>query len=238
MLLRQRRWSTVQVARAINRSQPYVSKRLRAFEGPVLAQFARQHAQGVAGGRASQYERGPALRADERCRPRAEFSTSQAQYDTESRILRAVDLREGSVLQQVGIAEAKARGRNQVTTRHRAVIQHGWHRRPALYARPTCHSRRSDGHVEEHRSRNTPHGDVRGRAARRPVWGIRAERERVSGHATNSSASDSVNSGFIGNMGPTFGSTFQVTFKTPGIYPYICALHDDQGMVGTTTVLS
>jgi ParB family chromosome partitioning protein len=37
VLLRERRWSTVQVARAINRSQPYVSKRLRVFEDPVLA---------------------------------------------------------------------------------------------------------------------------------------------------------------------------------------------------------
>jgi len=37
MLLRERRWSTVQVAQAINRSQPYVSKRLRVFEDPVLA---------------------------------------------------------------------------------------------------------------------------------------------------------------------------------------------------------
>ncbi len=37
VLLRERRWSTVQVARAIKRSQPYVSKRLRVFEDPVLA---------------------------------------------------------------------------------------------------------------------------------------------------------------------------------------------------------
>jgi ParB family chromosome partitioning protein len=37
VLLRERRWSTVQVAQAINRSQPYVSKRLRVFEDPVLA---------------------------------------------------------------------------------------------------------------------------------------------------------------------------------------------------------
>jgi ParB family chromosome partitioning protein len=37
LLLRERGWTTVQVARAINRSQPYVSKRLRVFEDPVLA---------------------------------------------------------------------------------------------------------------------------------------------------------------------------------------------------------
>jgi len=37
VLLRERHWSTVQVAKAINRSQPYVSKRLRVFEDPVLA---------------------------------------------------------------------------------------------------------------------------------------------------------------------------------------------------------
>jgi ParB family chromosome partitioning protein len=37
VLLRERGWTTVEVAHAINRSQPYVSKRLRVFEDPVLA---------------------------------------------------------------------------------------------------------------------------------------------------------------------------------------------------------
>jgi ParB family chromosome partitioning protein len=37
VLLRQRQWSTRQVASAIHRSQAFVSKRLRVFEDPILA---------------------------------------------------------------------------------------------------------------------------------------------------------------------------------------------------------
>jgi len=29
---------------------------------------------------------------------------------------------------------------------------------------------------------------------------------------------------------------FRVTFPNPGIFPYICALHDEMGMVGQVTV--
>jgi len=29
---------------------------------------------------------------------------------------------------------------------------------------------------------------------------------------------------------------FRVTFKQPGVYKYICALHDNLGMVGTVVV--
>ena len=60
-------------------------------------------------------------------------------------------------------------------------------------------------------------------------------------HATIASTSDSVHSGFIisapqeriglpqAPLGPT---RFRITFTTPGVYPYICALHDDLGMKG------
>ena len=65
-------------------------------------------------------------------------------------------------------------------------------------------------------------------------------------HATISSTSDSAHSGFIQSapqdetglpqtpLGPTH---FRVTFTNPGIYPYICALHDNLGMKGTIIVL-
>jgi len=65
-------------------------------------------------------------------------------------------------------------------------------------------------------------------------------------HATVSSTSDSVHSGFIisASQDQTFlpqtslGSTrFRVTFTNPGVYPYICALHDNLGMVGRIIVL-
>jgi plastocyanin len=65
-------------------------------------------------------------------------------------------------------------------------------------------------------------------------------------HATISSTSDSVHSGFIISapqdqiglpqtpLGPT---RFRITFTKPGVYPYICALHDDLGMKGRIIVL-
>ncbi|HZR66937.1 MAG TPA: plastocyanin/azurin family copper-binding protein [Terriglobales bacterium] len=65
-------------------------------------------------------------------------------------------------------------------------------------------------------------------------------------HATIASTSDSVHSGFIvsasqdqiGSPQTPLGSTrFRVTFTNPGVYPYICALHDDLGMKGTIIVL-
>lgn len=64
--------------------------------------------------------------------------------------------------------------------------------------------------------------------------------------ATISSPSDSVHSGFvasapqdqIGLPQTPLGSTrFRVTFTNPGVYPYICALHDGLGMKGTIIVL-
>ena len=65
-------------------------------------------------------------------------------------------------------------------------------------------------------------------------------------HATIASTSDSVHSGFIVSapqdeiglpqtpLGPT---RFRVTFTNPGVYPYICAIHDDLGMKGEIIVL-
>ncbi len=65
-------------------------------------------------------------------------------------------------------------------------------------------------------------------------------------HATISSLTDSVHSGFIAaapqdqifSPQPAPGVTrFRVTFTRTGIYPYKCALHDGLGMVGKITVL-
>lgn len=65
-------------------------------------------------------------------------------------------------------------------------------------------------------------------------------------HATISSPSDNVHSGFIQSAPqeriglPTTapGTTrFRVTFTTSGVYNYRCALHDDLGMVGRIIVL-
>ena len=74
-------------------------------------------------------------------------------------------------------------------------------------------------------------------------------------HAIINSTSESVHSGFIAQAGherggvpqaaapvaqvqPPVGVTrFRVTFTNPGTYPYICAFHDQLGMVGEVVVL-
>jgi plastocyanin len=71
-------------------------------------------------------------------------------------------------------------------------------------------------------------------------------------HAVINSPADNVNSGFItaspqervglpqSLLPPSPGGTvtrFRVTFTHPGVYPYICALHDDLGMKGKVIVL-
>ena len=65
-------------------------------------------------------------------------------------------------------------------------------------------------------------------------------------HATITSTSDSVHSGFIISapqeriglpQAPLGTVRFRITFTNPGVYPYICALHDDLGMKGRIIVL-
>ncbi len=65
-------------------------------------------------------------------------------------------------------------------------------------------------------------------------------------HATISSTSDSVHSGFVVSapqeriglpLAPLGVTRFRITFTKTGTYPYICALHDDLGMKGRIIVL-
>lgn len=65
-------------------------------------------------------------------------------------------------------------------------------------------------------------------------------------HATIGSPTDSVNSGFLVAapqervglpQSPQAVTRFRVTFTAPGTFNYICALHDDLGMVGTVVVV-
>jgi plastocyanin len=64
-------------------------------------------------------------------------------------------------------------------------------------------------------------------------------------HASVDPAVGSVSSGFIqaanqdqtGSPQPALGVTrFRITFNTPGTFNYICALHDQEGMVGKIIV--
>jgi len=65
-------------------------------------------------------------------------------------------------------------------------------------------------------------------------------------HATISSTSDSVHSGFIVSapqdqtflpQTPLGFTRFRVTFTNPGVYPYMCVLHDNLGMKGRIIAL-
>jgi len=65
-------------------------------------------------------------------------------------------------------------------------------------------------------------------------------------HAVINAAADSVHSGFIVASAqertglpqlPPGVTRFRVTFKNPGTYPYICAVHDELGMKGAVIVL-
>jgi plastocyanin len=65
-------------------------------------------------------------------------------------------------------------------------------------------------------------------------------------HAIISSPSEAVHSGFITEapqdrtglpQAPLGVTRFRVTFAQPGVYHYVCALHDDLGMVGEIIVL-
>ena len=64
-------------------------------------------------------------------------------------------------------------------------------------------------------------------------------------HAVINAPTDSAHSGFIAAapqertglaQAPIGVTRFRVTFPKKGVYPYICALHDDLGMKGTITV--
>ncbi|MBV9622925.1 MAG: hypothetical protein JOZ14_02985 [Acidobacteria bacterium] len=66
-------------------------------------------------------------------------------------------------------------------------------------------------------------------------------------HAYISSPSDAVHSGFITQapqdriglaQAPLSATRFRVTFTQPGIYHYICVLHDQLGMVGEIVVMA
>ena len=77
-----------------------------------------------------------------------------------------------------------------------------------------------------------------------PSSGVTTDSDGVR-HAVISSPNDSVNSGFIGApnqetvgqpQGALDSTRFRVTFTAPGTFNYICALHDDTGMIGSVIV--
>jgi plastocyanin len=77
-----------------------------------------------------------------------------------------------------------------------------------------------------------------------PSANVKTDAEGVL-HADITSPGDRVNSGFImatlqdqtnKPQTPIGVTRFRITFKIPGVFPYICGLHDILGMTGTVTV--
>lgn len=94
----------------------------------------------------------------------------------------------------------------------------------------------------------TPHTITFGVEPMNPVFPVNATLDSDGVlHGTIGSNADSVHSGLIGAAPqdqmflptpPLSATRFRITFTHPGVYPYICALHDGLGMKGTVTVLN
>jgi len=93
----------------------------------------------------------------------------------------------------------------------------------------------------------TPHTITFGVEPLNPVPPVNATRDSDGAlHGVINSTADSVHSGLIGAAPqdqlflatPPLGITrFRVTFTHPGVFPYVCSLHDDLGMKGKVIVL-
>ncbi len=93
----------------------------------------------------------------------------------------------------------------------------------------------------------TPHTITFGTEPLNPVLPSSNVNEDADGalHATINSSTDNVNSGLIVapsqerlglEQSPLGFTRFRVTFQNPGVFPYVCALHDNLGMKGTVIV--
>ena len=165
------------------------------------------------------------------------YPQTQAQYDLQSRILRATYGAQATTLQAVGLIDAVTKGPTQNTVGIGQLLSTG--SLAVLRFLPSQNMIRVGQTVTwTNRDPETPHTVTFGTEPPGGPFGAfppSGTDPNNPGHATISSPTQSVNSGFILN-GLT-SATFQATFTRPGTYSYICALHDDLGMVGTITVL-
>jgi plastocyanin len=171
----------------------------------------------------------------------AAYPKTQAQYDAQSQILRASYGAQAAALQAKGLIDAVTQGPTRSTVgigqlfapdRGSLAVLRFLPSQNVIHAGQTVTWTNMDP--------ETPHTITFGTEPANP---LPPSSNVVAGHsggqATITSPHDAVNSGFIGSNTtiPEFGTTFSVTFTTQGTYKYICALHDELGMVGTVTVL-
>jgi plastocyanin len=167
------------------------------------------------------------------------YPRTQAQYDAQSRVQRATYGVEATTLQTEGLVDAIRERQPQVTAGIGRLLRTG--SLAVMRFEPSQKVIRAGQTVTwKNQDPETPHTVTFGTE---PTGGpfASATPSGTDGpaHATLSSPTQSVNSGFVSNnpVLPSVGGSFAATFTTPGTYAYICALHDDLGMVGTITVL-
>jgi plastocyanin len=163
------------------------------------------------------------------------YPETQAAYDQQARVAGAQLQAQGLALQAQGLAAAAQSRPALASTAGTGALLPG----TATLAVVRFLPQRLTVHVGQtvtwtNRDPEFPHTVTFGPEPGGGPLGAFAPIGASGGHATVSSNSTTVNSGFLGAGLPT---TFSATFTTPGTYPYICALHDDLGMTGTIVVL-
>jgi len=165
---------------------------------------------------------------------------SRAGYELQSRIESAQRLGEGRALAGIGRAAAAIAGPRHVTAGVGELFT-GLGSLAVMRFEPDRKVIRAGETVTwTNRDPETPHTVTFGEEPPgSPLGAFAPSGTDGAGHATISTANQAVNSGFLAGAGNTelpLPSTFQVKFTTPGTYAYICALHDELGMIGTITV--
>jgi plastocyanin len=165
------------------------------------------------------------------------YPSSQAEYDTQSRVSGNRLLAAGRNLSAQTLAGERSSGAGQaaVGTGASAGAAGSLAVMRFLPGKIVIHTGQSvtwTNHDPE-----TPHTITFGQEpAGGPFGAFAPSGAAVPGHAVLSSPGEAANSGFVG-AGMPFGTSFTATFTSPGTYHYICALHDTLGMVGTVVVV-
>ncbi len=171
-------------------------------------------------------------------------------YDRQADSSRRELLTDAAALEGRGNEESEQRSRHEVTAGISAILANGGGSLTTsvmrfLGARTVVHV----GDTVEWTNLSTPvfHTVTFGTEPQNvmpPSPGVTLDSDGVR-HAVISSPDDSINSGNVGApnqetvgqpQAPLDFTRFRVTFTVPGTFNYICALHDELGMIGTVIV--
>ena len=183
--------------------------------------------------------------------PSESLPHDQAFYDDQARKEQSELLADGSSLQGRGTATAQQSAGDAVTVGIGEIVANGGgsHTVSVMrFLRDTIVVRVGDTVEWTNLDPVTPHTVTFGMEPsgppQPPSAGVTVDTDGAR-HAVLTSPADSVHSGFLvaafqdrtGLAQAALGVTrFRVTFTKPGTYNYICALHDDLGMVGQVIV--